>query len=169
MSIANPTPAERVNQILVLLTNQIGANFYDFSEVLKERENLDVLDDVVFNTIAGQVVRVASLYRKSDIKILSPRNENSSRTKEELDIICNYLSTLLVRRLFIHHDDMLEAVTDVLASTHQTWDSSFKSLMHLIVLFDFSREKSGYRDLVIPLADACVQLIHEYYGEDDAT
>lgn len=159
----NETQKQLLREIYNTLLKHLSVQIYDFETMLAERENIEYLDDALFNVFAGYIVRMSSLYRTIDINVVHTKNRSETTLKEECHIIVNYLTTLLVKNRFDKRDEWYQKVIEIIQDTYLTWDNDFKLLMSLIILFDYPRQVVAYRDLVIPLADAALNILHTHF------
>ena len=159
--------ASKINTCIVTVTEKLGVNLFNFSKVLEERYNLETLDEWAYSLLAGQVLNISSYYVANDLEVFSQYNEDKDEARQELDVLSRYLSTLLIKNLFPKHGEALKEAETVLLNSRLVWDSNFKSLLHLVVLFDCPRTDSKYRNLVVPLADTCVRVMHRHFTEGD--
>lgn len=158
------TQKQLLREIYNTLMKHLSVQVYDFETMLAERENIAYLDDALFNIFAGYIVRMSSLYRTIDINVVHVKTHSENTLRKECHIIVNYLTTLLVKSRFNKRDEWYEKTIEVIRDTCLTWDNDFRLLISLIILFDYPRPISAYRDLVIPLADSALNILHEHFN-----
>lgn len=166
--MAIPSDIEELNNIIMTLSSEIGVNFYNLEESLSERSNIDILDNNIFNILSGLIINLTSSYRKTSIKVLRENTASNSNLQSELVIITKYLSTLLVPDLFSENTQCREQATRVMLDTIPLWTREFSSIMHLIIIFDYERSKTMYRNLAYPLSELALNLLHSHFKKEDS-
>ena len=136
-------------------------NIVDWPSVEKAIDNnqLSELGRVEINTLAGAVLELGT-------SELTPVFHSAKENPEsEKKILSDYLATILEEELAHHRSRVKEQVKEIVASSIKVWTKEFRTIIHLLLLFDEDKTTSLPKTLTNPLADYAVRCMHKGFRE----
>jgi hypothetical protein len=152
-----------ISDIMVYLTNIFGVNLHSIKAVQEEKANLEIMDASVYSKLAGDVLKLTSIFNEASMSILGESVFAEEKAEEEKGILTEYFSTLLLPEVKQHHNRWYMDAIKVMTNSRLAWNPEFKNLVLLILFFDDT--PGDYRHLAPPLARYASLLMHKHYKD----
>ena len=160
----NRTNQQIIDDIIIYLSERLDKQLYNFSNILSERENLELLDTNVYFYVAGNILLLKDdgVDTSNNPKIEGVDYRESYH--DERTIILRCMVAHLTHELSNKKTTSIKSLIELLETTHRTFNKEFTNILYLFVLFC---EDELYQNLCSVLAKFISQIVYNDYTKYD--